>query len=126
MNSGDLDQEVSGFILNHVDSVEQLEILIMLRESAPRIWTIEEICHSLHSTKSSVELRVKGLCAKGFLECSATAAGYKKQSNESERIIQNVIDTYKHKKTRTIELIFSKPHPNLIGFANAFKLRKDK
>ena len=34
-------------------------------------------------------------------------------------------ETYKTKKSRVIELIFSKPNSQLLGFADAFKLRKE-
>jgi hypothetical protein len=122
----DLPQDVVDFILKNIDSVEQLEILLLLRETAPRIWTHDELSHSLHSTNSSIEKRLSDLCSKGFVRCESKTSTYNTGSDDSEKTIQNVIETYKTKKTRVIELIFSKPNPSLIGFANAFKLRKDK
>lgn len=121
----DIDPKVREFIEQHVDSVEKLEILALLLETTPRAWTPAEVNARLHSSQSSIERRLHDLCEKGFISCSNGLYGFPGVLLEQQELVADVIKTYKLKRIRVIEMIFSRPTQKLRTFSDAFRIRKD-
>lgn len=63
-----LPQDVNRFLEAHIDSVEQLEALILLREEPGRAWTAAEVSERLKTSRGSVDIRLADLVRHGLLE----------------------------------------------------------
>jgi predicted transcriptional regulator len=124
LDSG-LEEEIRDFVDRYIDSVEQLEILILLKESAPQQWSAQEINEKLQSHFSSVQTRLRGLCKLNLINCNAENYSYPGSDKSQEPKIEKLILAYKQKRIRVIEMIFSKPKDKLRDFADAFKIKKD-
>ena len=47
--SEQLPDDVQRFIIEHINSVEQLEALLLVRSDPARVWTTEEVSHALYT-----------------------------------------------------------------------------
>jgi hypothetical protein len=121
-----IESEIRNFISRYIDSVEQLEILLLLRNAGDKQWTAAEINDRLQSNLSSIQSRLKGLCDLKFIMCTQNVFQYQKTKDpDMERILDKLAHVYKEKRNRIIEIIFSKPQDKLRDFSDAFRIRKD-
>ena len=130
MASDGFPQEINDFLIKHIHSVEQLEILLMLHREAGRAWTIEEIANELRSDMQSVQNRLQDLCAQHMLTCTLSHDeshyAFNSSDHDLNRKVSMLAQVYAERRMSVINLIFSKPIDNIRVFADAFRLRKDK
>jgi hypothetical protein len=116
--------EAAGRILaEHIVSVEQLEILLLLREHRDRSWTAERVNNQIKSSVASVGGRLVDLAERGLLHRSGEAYQYR-PAPELERAMTEVAKAYSESRFAVIDLIFAKPSEKLRVFADAFKMKK--
>jgi predicted ArsR family transcriptional regulator len=126
--------EVKAFIAAHIESVLQLEILLLLHGRAPRQWTAAELAQELRIDAAWASNQLAGLADAGVLGVSAAAAPeatgpayrYEPRSQEMDRAVAGLAREYEARRVTIIGLIFSKPIDKLRSFADAFRIRKDK
>ena len=122
--------EVARFIHEYIDSVEQLEVLLLLRSSAPTEWTAEAVARDLRTAESSVTARLKTLHAQKLVEAStaegATAYRYAPGGVGTDRLVGELASEYALRRVAVITLIFSMPNDAVRSFADAFRIRKDE
>jgi hypothetical protein len=118
--------KVVAFLRDHIDSLEQLEVLLLLRNQPDKQWTPVEVSRTLSSNPASVVERLAQFAAKGFLATSEVKGTYQYcVQPELDQVIGEVADAYALYPVRIIGLIFSKPIDKIRTFADAFKLRKE-
>ena len=120
-----LPQDVLRFIDQHVDSVPHLETLLLLRETAPRPWTVDEIVRRIYLPRERVEAVLRDLLAKQWLEPLADAFVFSTHPPEAT-VIRQVADAYRHNLVRVAEAIHRKAPAPVLDFARAFHLRKEE
>jgi hypothetical protein len=116
--------EVRRFVGRHINSVEQLELLLLLRRRAGVTITPEAASRELRTAPGSAAARLEELTRAGLLRREGDAYVYA-QSRELDRLLQAVESAYASYRTRFISMIFDKPAGQLRDFADAFRLRKD-
>lgn len=128
MTYEDIPQEIKDFIVKHINSVEQLEILLLLQGSPAREWSARDVAQELRSDTHSVAARLADLHARGFLRCQeASAPGYGfNPDGQQAQLVAKLASVYAQRRMAVINLIFSKPIDKIRVFADAFNLRKDK
>ena len=130
MASDGFPQEINDFLIKHIHSVEQLEILLLLHREAGRQWGVEEIAQELRGDRQSVENRLQDLCAQHMLVCTRSNDDSRFHFNDSDSDLHHQVSElsriYAERRMSVINLIFSKPIDNIRVFADAFRLRKDK
>jgi hypothetical protein len=126
----DFPEEVRRFILETINSVEQLEVLLLLRREAEQDWSAAAVGQALSTSTAAAGMRLTDLTSRGFL--AATSAGsettyrYASVAPERERLVDLLATTYAERRVAVISLIYSKPNDQVRAFADAFRLRKDK
>jgi predicted transcriptional regulator len=126
--AGQLPIEVEEFIFNYIDSLEQLEILLLLSSSPERIWSSEEVNERIKSSSSSIAQRLEKLTAHGLVRIrQQEPLQYQYEPNRPElaTAVQNLAAAYKERRLKVVQCIFSKPLSSLRIFADSFKIRKD-
>lgn len=116
------------FVLENIDSVEQLRVLMLLHENPAKEWTINDFSTELRSTESSIEKRLNALYTKGILQRADNQKKHK-YTPANEKIagqIGELAQFYSQRPYRVIDLIYSKPNEALLGFADAFKIKRSK
>jgi hypothetical protein len=122
-----LPQRVQRFLMMHIDSIEKLEVLLLLRNRTERQWTASEVALELRITEASAAARLADLASSGLFVSNGevpVAYRYSPAHSDDVRAISELATTYSERRVSVITFIFSKPQERVRGFANAFLLRK--
>jgi hypothetical protein len=107
-------EAISAFVLQQIFSIEQLEVLLLLRRSAARSWTPEEVSRELRSSQPSALRRLTDLRTHGFLRSLAgeeePAFVYSPRTPQLADSVSALADVYAERPHSIIRLIFSRPH----------------
>ncbi len=116
------------FIASHVESVMQLEVLLLLSGQRGRARTPAELAQDLRIDPAWVEAQLKAMAGKGLLETtdgSPPDYRYAPRTPELDAAVADLAKAYADRRVTVIGLIFSKPVDKIRSFADAFRLRKD-
>lgn len=125
MSKDPVPEDVRQFILDHIDSVAELEGLLILRRSPESPWSADSLSREIYTSREQAEEVLSKLSARGFLEPAAEIPGvyiYRPRSVETPPVIDRVYETYKKYLVPVTNLIHSKPQTKVQQFADAFKL----
>ena len=129
MINNEISDDVKNFVLKYIDSVEILEILLLLRKYQSRYWNPSEVSAELRTDILSAERKLLDLKSKSLIQSAKNnPVGYQyvPYPHELEKVVKDVAETYKERRFSVIDLIFSKPIEKIQTFADAFKFIKDK
>lgn len=117
----DIPEDVRAFVRSSIDSVELLNVLLLLRENAERDWTAEELSAELRSSPGSIARRLAHLQRRRL---AASAAGRYRYAAaaRADALVQRLLELYHERRTTVIDLIFSSPPDPLRSFSDAFKV----
>ena len=124
MTSG-IPEGVRGFLLQCIDSVEQLEVLLHMHRTPEESWSSESIARALYSNPESIAHRLAGLHSNGLLaQTSASSYRYQPKTAELDGTVSQLAETYRQRRVAVITIIASKPTEKVRAFSEAFRLRK--
>jgi hypothetical protein len=115
---------VRDFVVNFIDSIAQLEALLLLRANPGERWTSDVIASRLYIDARAAEEVLDPLCAKGLLACEDKVYSYACKDSELDRLVDTLAGLYTRHLIPVTNLIHAKPG-RIREFASAFKLRKD-
>jgi hypothetical protein len=122
-----LPEDVHRFLYQHIESVEQLEVLLLLWQAPDRGWTAEDVARALYSHPLSVSSRLALLMGQGMLrENQPGCYQYAPRSSELHETVSRVVHSYRERRVAVITLIASKPLENVRAFSDAFRIRRPK
>lgn len=121
----ELSREVVRFITRHIESVEELEVLLLLRDQREKEWSAAEISKALRATQSSIELRLDRLRSLKLIEQQGDTRSVYPTNHPLEADIAQVAEAYRSRKTKVIEQIFTGPSRTARSFSDAFRVRKE-
>ncbi len=128
MRESGLPDEVRRLIVDHIESVEQLEILLLLYQQQGRTWTADEVARELRVAASSAGERLEELQRDAILSRVDGEPGryrYVPASSKLDEAVGGLATAYSERRVTVINLIFSKPVDKIRTFADAFRLRRD-
>lgn len=118
-------EDLRDFILGHIDSIAQLEALLLLRRNPDETWTTATTARRLYISESEAIGALQHLCASGLLSCSDDYYSFTGQSDEGREMVDRLADAYARHLIPVTNLIHGKPR-RLREFSDAFKIRKDR
>lgn len=119
-------EEVRRFLANHVNSVEQLEVLLLLRRTADRDWTAAQVADELRIDRASARRRLYDLHRAGLvgLYTSGTEGRFRYDPSDAHaEAVDRLADIYVTHRVAVITFIISKPLDEIRSFADAFRIR---
>jgi hypothetical protein len=124
----DLPAEVKQLIADHIVSVEQLEILLLIAARPDAEWSARGVSEEVRTSERSAAARLADLHDHGLL-VARDAGGeqhyrYGPASEWKRRAIALLAIAYAERRYTIIDFIFSKPIENLRVYADAFRFRK--
>jgi hypothetical protein len=129
MTGYNIPAEVSQFIFDKIDSVAQLEALLLCRANANTRWSVDAIAKRLYITEEQAANAAQGLLTEGLLKATETEPlqyHYEPRSHELANLVNQVAETYAKQLVPVTNLIHGKAKAKVQQFADAFRLRKDQ
>ena len=116
-------------VAHHLDSMEQAEVLLLLRKHADRSWTPEAAAAELRIDPGSVAQRLGRLEAGGLAAREAGGGGgyrYAPRTAALGSAVDELAVAYNERPVTLVRLIYSRPQaPSALqSFADAFRIRK--
>jgi hypothetical protein len=125
MSENPVPEPVREFLLEHIDSVAQLEALLLLRQSAPQSWDPSQLAKRLYIDETEARTVLSGLVAGNLVVTDGATFQFCPESDEHKSLIDAVTDSYAHYLVPVTTIIHEKA-AGIRKFANAFKFRKDR
>jgi hypothetical protein len=116
--------DVRDYILNHIDSIAQLEALLLLRAHPGEAWDILTVARRLYVPEPDVSDALERLINNGIVSFEQGTFSYRPPP-EIHDLIERVAATYRRHLIPVTNLIHSKPS-RIHQFADAFKFRRDR
>ena len=121
-----LPEAVRKFIVRHIHTLEQLDILLLLLEN-PRAWSDQEVAASLRTTADSTRARLSRLHGDGLVSVSSDSAPkyqYKPRTDALDRDARALAQCYRERRVAVITQIFAPAGGRAALFADAFRIKK--
>lgn len=126
MAGPELSAVVQQFVLRHIDSIEQLEVLLLLRAHADRAYSPEEVSRELRTAPASAVHRLATLARSGLVvEAPAGAYRYAPRTSDLDAAASELADAYAVRRFAVTTLIYSRPLDQVRTFADAFRIREE-
>ncbi len=133
MDEHGISPRVKLFITDHVESVMQLEVLLLLAGQPGKVWTASELAQQLRIDMAWVDVQLRAMVSVGLatLEDNSAAGNgaqfrYAPRTPELSATVDELAQAYADRRVTVIGMIFSKPVDKLRSFADAFRWRKDR
>lgn len=116
-------EAVERLIAQHIDSVEQLEILLLLSRTSPRGWTANDVASDLRVDSGSAQRRLEDLTRRGFADQNGESFQYR-ANNSMDASVRQLADSYRERRVAIITMIFTKPVDPVRELAEAFRISR--
>ncbi|MGZ3662606.1 MAG: hypothetical protein ACXWR1_05170 [Bdellovibrionota bacterium] len=122
--------ELLAFLHHCIDSVEQLQVLLLLIDSPTAPLTVDSLSAELRSTKASVQKRIhdlqKNLVLSGEALKQDGTVQFIATSPTMERTVRDLAELFRQRPHRVIAQIYARPPTSVQSFAEAFKIKKEE
>ena len=119
--------DVRRLVLDHIGSVEQLEVLLLLYNTPERWWSAAEVQAELRTSLTSAADRLHDLAERRFLAVEPSPPRYRFEAEEKvRRVVGLLAETYREYRVTVVAMIYSKPPDAVRELADAFRLGRGK
>ena len=129
MDSGnEVPVHVLRFLEENIDTVPQLETLLMMNEAPDRAWLIADIASRNYITEPRAADTLNALLRRGLVSSEGSPARFRfnPSTDETRAAVADLARCYQRSLSRISELIHAKPSAAITEFARAFDLKKDR
>jgi hypothetical protein len=123
--AGGIPDDVAALIASHIESVEQLEVLLFLRRAGEPV-TVDETMAAVRTHPRSIAARLDDLVRRGLVVADGDRYGYAAGERARDAAVDGLADCYARRRTSVIAAIFGDPDESLRAFADSFRLRRDR
>jgi hypothetical protein len=117
-------QDIVLFIRECVDTLGTLEILLLLRSSGGKAWTVQQISDEMRSSPLAVECSLDVLIVRGLVTQTADGYLFRPRTGDLGSKTQRLAALYYERRTAVIAIIFSRRGDAVRSFAEAFRIKK--
>jgi len=116
------------FIEENIDTVPELETLLMMREAEDRGWDVAEVAARNYISEYRAQQTLESLRRRNLVSLDAGSSQYRFEppTNETRAVVAEVAETYQRNLSRIAMLIHSKPASSIKEFARAFDFKKER
>ena len=129
MDSGnEVPAHVLRFLEENIDTVPQLETLLMMSEAQERSWLIADVASRNYITEQRAEDTLHALQRRGLVsfEGSPHRFRFTPATDETRALVADLARCYQTSLSRVTSLIHSKPSASVKEFARAFDFKKER
>ena len=120
-------KDVLRFIERRIDTVPDIEALLLLWDDRPRTFTLGEIATRIFVSDAAATRILKGLQQKGLVTTDGEPPTYRYDPawDSKGELMPRVAETYRRHLIQVTSLIHSKASPGVREFARAFEPKKE-
>lgn len=121
--------EVKSFLLANIDTVAQLEALLLLRRLADQCLSCEDVAQRLYINPLDAAVLLSKLVSRGLILMEELQPAVFQYNYRNEQVVQEVnrlAEVYSKYLIPVTNFIHQKPLKSIQDFADAFKLKKDE
>ena len=131
MDNSIIPQEVARFILDRIDSIAQLEAVLLMRQSPDTWWEYKQVADRLYISEEQCAPVLDGLCRQGLLACMREQPKpvyrYRPDTGELREMVDRLAYYYSKHLVPVSNLVHAKAQMRMEQFADAFRfLSKEK
>lgn len=119
-----LPAELREFLENNIDSIAQLEALLLLRDASDTVWDTQSIAKRLYAPEHDALKALAHLAGCGLITRKGDRYEFDPQSDGLSQSVALLADYYRSHLISITNLVHSKPR-RIQQFADAFKLKRD-
>lgn len=120
--------ELKRFVEQYIESVPQLEALLLLRDNPQKGWNAADIAKALYIPEEAATSLVVDFLRRGFIRPDPhdnTLYFYRAPNEGVDRLIGELGAAYHDRRVAVISLIYSKPINKVQTFADAFRFGRE-
>jgi hypothetical protein len=125
-----IDADLAGFVSEHIESVDQLEVFLLLARAAGRRWDEHELSTELRTSDLAARLTLDHLGRRGLLEIhpgDPPQYAFPSGDGRLAQLATRLERAYQERRVSMISLIYSKPErpesDPVHLFAEAFRIK---
>jgi hypothetical protein len=125
----DIPEHVLRFLAEKIDTVPQLEALLLLWENQPRAWELEEVAARIYVRRDVGADILQALQRRELLTVESSTPPrfrYNAEWDETRQLMSEVAETYRRHLVPVTTFIHSKAPSSVREFARAFDLKKER
>ncbi len=121
-------EDVTKFMNENVETIDQLEILRILGEDRGKEWDFVALASEVQATPQAVRAHLMAMNARGLLMTTTRGADlgcrYGASTPELENMVGRLLQMYKERPVTMIKMVYERAKDPLRAFADAFRIRK--
>jgi hypothetical protein len=123
-----IDPGVLAFIRERIETVPQLEALLMMSTYRDRTWTANDIASRVYTTLATGQAILEALQRRGLVvpEASSDAFRYSPSDETEAQLVNRVGEVYRANLIFIATFIHDKAPSSVQEFARAFDFKKDR
>lgn len=118
-------ENIGSFLSRYIDSIAQLEALLLVRRNPNERWTVASISRRLYVSEADAANVLSFLCHDGLLTLRDGIYSFANRSDGMDVLVDQVGEFYSRHLIAVTNVIHEKPR-GLRNFSDAFKLRKER
>jgi hypothetical protein len=123
----DIGDDLKRFVVENINSVEQLEVLLLLYRAPDRWWTAEQVTAEIRTSLASARKRLDDLCSRNLLDVKLVQDvlfQYRPPNSEVARLVEKLAELYRQRMFGFIDLIYDRRRDAVRDLAEAFRIKK--
>lgn len=128
MSAPGIPTRVTEFIAENIDSVPQMEALLLLWQDPNKWWGVEDLAVRLYISTEDAMAIFRALYMRQLVtaEGQPPACRYSADWDASGTLMSEVAQSYRHNLVHVTRFIHSRASSAVRAFARAFDLKKDR
>ena len=126
MSNAAVPEAVRILITERIDSIPELEALLLLRQDRAKTWSPEEAGQRLYVSSTVAAHMLTVMTERGLFARVHGRYAYAPETPELDASVALLAETYSKQLIAVTNIVHAKPSANVRLFAQAFRLRKDK
>ena len=116
------------FVLENINTVPELETLLMMSGAQDRRWAISDVASHNYITEQRAEETLGALRRRGLVSADESLVRFRfsPATDDIRNVVADLALCYRANLSRIATLIHSKPSASVTEFARAFDLKKDR
>jgi hypothetical protein len=120
---GSVSESLAAFLQQRLASIEQIEIMLLLRSDRTRAWPATDVAQALKMPPEAAAMRLFLLASAGLLNFEPAGVPQYRYIGAEEELLDELAEVYEASRADVAAAVGAPPDP-IRSFADAFRLKK--